>query len=103
MKAYHGKIEIKKKYLNRVLAHRKADELIQGYGCWKDGKGWPERFLKAITPGADLSLVWDRFASRLLTDPAGGGILVGPADAYARQRAYIWQSELLIELLKAAR
>jgi hypothetical protein len=39
MKAYHGKISVKKKYLARVMAHRKADQLLQGFGYWEDGKG----------------------------------------------------------------
>jgi hypothetical protein len=33
---------------------------------------WPERFLGAITPGADLSLVWPRFGRWLLVDPEDG-------------------------------
>ncbi len=37
--AYHGKPEIKQEYLNRVRAHRVADELIQHYGYWIGGKG----------------------------------------------------------------
>ena len=39
MIAYHGKQEVKDLYLNRVEEHRKADQLIQGYGYWSDGKG----------------------------------------------------------------
>jgi hypothetical protein len=39
MKAYHGELSIKKKYLARVRAHRKADQLLQGFGYWQDGKG----------------------------------------------------------------
>lgn len=37
-------------------------------------KQWPLRFLKSISVGADLSMVWPKFASRLLTDPVGGVI-----------------------------
>jgi hypothetical protein len=33
---------------------------------------WPERFLSAIRPGADLSSVWDRFAVWLLVDETWG-------------------------------
>ena len=36
--AFHGKKELKEKYLKRVLAHRKADEIVKGK-YWKDGKG----------------------------------------------------------------
>ena len=39
MKAYHGDPKIKAKYLKRVRAHAKADQLLQGYGYWTDGKG----------------------------------------------------------------
>jgi hypothetical protein len=33
---------------------------------------WPEQFLQAITPGADLSKVWHKFAVWLLIDPIDG-------------------------------
>ena len=36
--AFHGKQEIKEKYLNRVIEHRKADNIIKGT-YWKNGKG----------------------------------------------------------------
>ncbi len=39
LKAYHGKPKIRDKYLRRVRAHRKADQIVQGYGYWSDGKG----------------------------------------------------------------
>lgn len=116
MLAYHGDPAIKRKYLARVRAHAKADELIKGQ-YWQDGKGcavgctihgsnhaayetelgipasiahledtlferldngtaqaWPARFLKAIKPGADLSLVTARFMHWLLVDPTDGVI-----------------------------
>lgn len=38
MLSFHGKQEIKDKYLARVIAHRKADAIIQGIG-WENGKG----------------------------------------------------------------
>jgi hypothetical protein len=38
----------------------------------KEAQEWPERFLKAIKPGADLSLVWPRFAFRMLNDDKHG-------------------------------
>ena len=103
MVAFHGDPKIKQKYLDRVAAHRKADELVQGK-TWRDGKGcavgctlhaykhklyeselgipeilarledrifeglqpseaqeWPQRFLAAPKPGADLSLVGWKF------------------------------------------
>jgi len=37
--AFHNKPEIKAEYLNRVRAHREADQLVQSYGYWSDGKG----------------------------------------------------------------
>jgi hypothetical protein len=33
---------------------------------------WPSAFLRAIQPGADLSLVWPQFAVWMLTDPRDG-------------------------------
>ena len=102
--------------MNRVRAHREADELIHGT-YWEDGKGcavgctihgrnhaayeaelgipevlawledgifeglengrakaWPEEFLEAVQVGADLSMVWPRFAHWLLVDPEHGVI-----------------------------
>src|SRR3990167_6515043 len=38
MIAFHGKNEIKEKYLQRVIAHRKADEIVKGK-YWENGKG----------------------------------------------------------------
>lgn len=38
LRAFHNKQSIKDKYLARVLAHYKADEIIKGR-YWKDGKG----------------------------------------------------------------
>jgi len=39
-----------------------------------DAMLWPERFLSAIRPGADLSLVWPKFAVWLLVDETAGSI-----------------------------
>src|SRR6266446_9264114 len=36
--AYHDDPQIKDKYVNRVRAHAKADEIVKGF-YWKDGKG----------------------------------------------------------------
>ena len=38
MKTFHGDKKIKAKYLKRLKAHAKADEIIQGIG-WRNGKG----------------------------------------------------------------
>ena len=107
--AYHDDPAIKAKYMAIVEGHRLADEIVQDYGYWEDGKGcavgctlhsdrhqdyetelgipevlawledaifegmpvvasrrWPGRFLAAPEPGADLSLVWPRFAVWML-------------------------------------
>jgi hypothetical protein len=112
--AFHGDPKIKAKYLRRVRAHRKADQIIYGT-YWENGKGcavgctihgsdhaqyekelgipeelarledwifenmgnghsleWPEKFLHAINPGADLSKVADQFIAWILTDPKEG-------------------------------
>ncbi len=119
LRAFHGKAAIKKKYLARVAAHRKADEIISGV-YWEEGRGcavgctlhsgshaayetelgiptvlarledrlfeglfrqspavakdWPERFLSAAKVGADLSMVWPKFALWLLVDKKLGVI-----------------------------
>ena len=39
MLAYHNKPELKESVVAEMAAHRKADELVQGYGYWKYGKG----------------------------------------------------------------
>ncbi len=115
--AFHGDAAIKRKYLRRVSTHQKLDQIVQGYGYWKDGKGcavgctihgsthkayekeigvpeilahledrifeglpvsvaklWPKRFLAALKPGADLSLVWAKFGHWSLMDPKDGVI-----------------------------
>lgn len=40
----------------------------------RDAMLFPEQFLSAIQPGADLSLVWPRLALWMLTDPQNGVI-----------------------------
>jgi hypothetical protein len=42
---------------------------------------WPEQFLSAINPGADLSMVWPRFAIWLMTDPKHGVLQYAKSDA----------------------
>jgi hypothetical protein len=122
LRAYHGNPEIKQKYLSRVRAHAKADEIIHGT-YWEDGKGcavgctihsgdhsayekemgiprvlaqledgifesipngdsklWPGKFLAAIKPGADLGMVWPRFAVWLLADAKWGTIQYARTD-----------------------
>ena len=38
MKAFHNDEKIKKKYLSRLRAHQKADEIVKGF-YWEMGKG----------------------------------------------------------------
>lgn len=38
MKAFHGDLKIKEKYLVRIRAHAAADEIVKGQ-YWEDGKG----------------------------------------------------------------
>jgi hypothetical protein len=37
--AYHGDEALRTKYIDRANAHREADDYIQAYGYWCDGKG----------------------------------------------------------------
>ena len=39
LKAFHGRSATKQKYLKRLRSHMLADQILQGYGCWKNGKG----------------------------------------------------------------
>ena len=107
--AWHNDPKLKRDTLAKMRAHRDADELVQNYGYWEDGKGcavgclvesdkhadyeplfgipealahledmifeglsvedaqtWPERFLNAIEPGADLSFVGWKFIGTAL-------------------------------------
>jgi hypothetical protein len=122
VQAFHNDPSIKEKYLERVLAHRAADEIMQGV-YWENGKGcavgctihgdnhaayevelgiprilarledrifeglsledakeWPEKFLRAIPVGKDLSLVWPKFAVWLLVDEIDGVIKFAKTD-----------------------
>ena len=56
----------------RLIA-RLEDRIFEGMNL-ADAKLWPERFLSAIPVGADLSMVWPRFAVWLLTDEKDGVI-----------------------------
>ena len=40
----------------------------------EDSQRWPERFITAIAPGADLALVWPRFALWLLAEELPGKV-----------------------------
>ena len=50
---------------------RLEDCIFEGLPA-EQAKKWPERFLKAINPGADLSMVWPKLAVKLLVDPDHG-------------------------------
>jgi hypothetical protein len=47
------------------------DALFEGLPV-KEAQEWPERFLKAIKPGANLSLAWPKFALRMFNDEKHG-------------------------------
>lgn len=137
--AFHNDKAIKKAYLNRVAAHRAADEIVNGQ-YWQEGKGcavgctihgdshaayeteigvprilarledrlfeaiyifdparaknWPHLFLDSIREGAELELVWPKFAHWLLVDPADGIIRVAktkPIEEAIRQVAELYR------------
>ena len=172
MLAYHNDAKLKKSVINEMAMHRKADELVQGYGYWNGGKGcavgcllksgnhaeyetkfgipemlarledsifeglpkakaqkWPERFLKAIKAGADLSTVGWEFQHRLqinnlkfakkqkfpddvinaiklvidVLEPMAKGKKVNQSAARsAESAAYEYMADVLVELLEAA-
>lgn len=39
MLAYHNDPALRTSVINEMALHRKADELVQGYGYWENGKG----------------------------------------------------------------
>lgn len=58
--------------IQRILA-RLEDRIFEGLPK-EEAKQWPERFLNAIPVGADLSLVWPKFAVFMLADKDHGVI-----------------------------
>ena len=62
----------------RILAHLE-DRIFEGMQNGHSKK-FPLRFLSAIEPGADLSLVWYQFAHWLLADPHDGVLKFAKAD-----------------------
>ncbi len=53
------------------LLARLEDRIFEGLSA-EEARAWPIAFLGAIPLGADLSLVWPRFALAILTDEARG-------------------------------
>ena len=58
MLAYHNDAGLKKSVINEMAMHRKADELVQGYGYWEDGKGCA---VGCLVKGSDHSLYETKF------------------------------------------
>jgi hypothetical protein len=54
-----------------IILARLEDGIFEGLPN-EDSMMWPEAFLDAIPVGADLSMVWPKFALWLLGDPADG-------------------------------
>jgi hypothetical protein len=61
-----------------VLAHL-ADEIFEGLKNG-DAQTWATEWVEAIPVGADLSLVWPRFAEWMLVDPTDGVIRFAEKD-----------------------
>jgi len=53
--SFYGDPELKKKYVERAIAHRKADEIVQGQ-YWEDGKGCCIGCLAHVNTGAHAYL-----------------------------------------------
>jgi len=62
-----------------MILARLEDRIFEGMQNG-DSKEFPLRFLSAIEPGADLSLVWYQFAHWLLVDPKDGVIKFSKAE-----------------------
>ena len=73
----------------------------------EDAMAWPERFLAAIRPGADLSGVWPKFAVWMLVDETHGVIrhAAGSPDAETaiRRVADLWRNGGTPEEFRQAR
>jgi len=50
-----------------LILWRLNDRLFEGLPNGK-AKAWPQRFMDAIRPGVDLTMIWPRFALWLLTE-----------------------------------
>jgi len=101
MQAYHGQQQIK--YLVH-LAHLK-DRLFE-LQTHTDAQRWPERFLAAIRPGADLSQVWPQWVVWMLIDPEHGVIRHAKRDATRKaieRVAQFWRDGGTPEEFKDAR
>jgi hypothetical protein len=61
MLAFKNDPAVKAKFLNRIKMHREADELVQDYGYWKDGKGCAIGCLAHRSTGAHayLAKTWN--------------------------------------------
>ena len=62
---------------------RLADSIHEGLPL-ADAKLWPKRFTSAITVGADLSMIWPKFALWMLADETNGVIRFAGDDAKVR-------------------
>ena len=81
-----------------VALARLEDSIFEGLPN-AAAQAWPERFLSAIQPGADLSGVADQFVVLLMATyatAAKAGL------AYEAAAARIWQADVLVVLLEAA-
>ena len=81
-----------------VALARLEDSIFEGLQD-SEAQLWPERFLSAIQPGADLSGVADQFVVLLMATyatAAKAGL------AYEAAAARIWQADVLVVLLEAA-
>jgi hypothetical protein len=56
-----------------MMLARLEDSIFEGLSV-NDSKAWPEDFLNAIPVGADLSMIWPRFALYLIIDKKEGVI-----------------------------
>jgi hypothetical protein len=72
----------------------------------EDAQRWPERFLSAIRPGADLSKVWSQWAVWMLVDPDHGVIRHAKTDATRAaidRVAQLWRDGGTADEFRAAR
>lgn len=72
-------------YEEQIGIPREVAQLKDGIfeGLFYGAQEWPERFLEAIKPGADLTRVWPTFARWMLLDP-DYGVISGVEDSDVR-------------------
>lgn len=77
-----------------ALLGRLQETFFQVLPSEADAQLWPERFLTAIRPGADLSKIWSAFLVWMLTDPSNGLV------AYVQEEHLSYSPKLVLSTVQ---